>query len=44
MDSLEKVVYETPAVQVVELAAENAICNGSGQEQKGRGNGFSGWY
>ena len=42
MDSLEKVVYETPAMQVVELASENAICSGSGENAQG--NGFSGWY
>lgn len=43
MESLEKVVYETPAMQVVELASENAICSGSGDENA-QGNGFSGWY
>lgn len=43
MYSSEKEMYETPAVQVVEFASENAICSGSGGENA-QGNGFSGWY
>lgn len=43
MDSLEKVVYETPAVQVVELAAENAICSGS-SDPNAQGHGFEGGW
>ena len=43
MDSLEKVVYETPTVQVVELAAENAICMGS-SDPDAQGHGFEGGW
>ena len=44
MYSSEKEMYETPTVQVVELAAENAICIGS-SEPNAQGHGFEGgWY
>ena len=40
MDSLEKVVYETPAVQVVEGKAEGMICS---SDTAGQGYGYNGW-
>ena len=44
MDSLEKVVYETPAMQVVEVKTEGVICASGDPEEEGHGNGFTGWY
>ena len=43
MDSLEKVVYEAPAIQVVELSAENCICTGS-PDPEAHAYGYDGWY
>ncbi len=43
MYSSEKEMYETPAVQVVEVAIEGVIC-GSGDETPAHGNGFSGGW
>ena len=46
MYSSEKEMYETPAVQVVEVAIEGVIC-GSGDDPTstpGHGNGYGSWY
>ena len=45
MYSSEKEMYETPAVQVVELAIEGVICgSGDPTSTPGHGNGYGYWY
>ena len=33
MEAKRKIQYETPALQVVEISSENALCTGSGPDQ-----------
>ena len=45
MYSSEKEMYETPAVQGMEVKVEGVICeSGQGSGTPGHGNGFGGWY
>jgi hypothetical protein len=44
MESLEKKVYEAPAIEVVEVNVEGSICTGSGDETPGHGNGYPTWF
>jgi hypothetical protein len=46
MYSSEKEMYETPAVQVVEVKVEGVICGSPvpNSETEGHGNGYGYWY
>ena len=44
MYSSEKEMYETPAVQVVEVGIEGVICGSGDTSTPGHGNGYGYWY